>query len=77
MTDFLQIFYRDGGHGLSSFWRDQNGIWSNQFGPAQQLKGKLNGAPAACQIPGTGVAQVFYRGTDNSVYSQWRNTDGS
>jgi hypothetical protein len=38
----------------------------------------LNGDPVAAQVPGTDILQLFYRGTDNNIYSQWRNpVDGS
>jgi hypothetical protein len=29
------------------------------------------------QVPGTGILQLFYRGIDNSIWSQWRNPDGN
>jgi len=35
--------------------------------------GILNGDPNAARVPGTDVLQLFYRGTDNSVYTRWRN----
>jgi hypothetical protein len=77
MSDFLQLFYRGDDRALYSFWDEGNGVWSNKYGPPQRIGGVLNGAPVACQIPGTGVVQLFYRGTDNNVWSVWRNTDGS
>ena len=40
--------------------------------------GYLQGNPAAVQVPGTDILQVFYHGDDNTVWTLWRNpADGS
>jgi hypothetical protein len=51
--------------------------------PAQQWSGEneMTGYgvnnPAMAQIPGTNILQLFYRGQDGGLWTQWRNTDGS
>src|ERR1022692_344433 len=91
-TDLLQLFYRGTDNNVYSRWRNTDLSWSAEqnFGGVLNgdpiaadvvaptgIGGTLNGDPIAAQIPGTDLLQLFYRGTDNNVYSRWRNTDGS
>jgi len=84
ITGVLQLFYRGADNGVWSRWRNDGGSWSGE----QSLGGKLisgtasGSSPAgtkftAAVVPGTDVLQLFYRGTDNGVWSRWRNPDGS
>jgi hypothetical protein len=48
-----------------------------QLSLPQNLGGNhLNGVVFAAQIPGTNVLEVFYAGTDNGLWTRWRNPDG-
>jgi len=38
---------------------------------------KLKGEPIAAVVPGTQILQLFYRATDDSVWSRWRIPDGN
>jgi hypothetical protein len=75
--DILQLFYRGTDNSLYTRWRTpvngnpENGSWSGE----RHLGGILNGDPIAAQVPGTDILQLFYRGTDNSLYTRWRNPE--
>jgi hypothetical protein len=48
-----------------------------QWSGENNLGGDPNSIPFAIQVPGTNVLQIFYQGTDNALWTRWRNTDGT
>ena len=79
-----------GPNALWTTWRNQDGTWQQphqslgvppQPNPNLPPYTGLDGDPFAISLPGTGVLQevlqVFYRGTDNGLWSTWRNPDGT
>ena len=84
-TNILQIFYQGTDNGLWTRWRNTDGSWSSEVTLGGQLYsatysdvgGFVFTAPIAIQLPGTNILQVFYRGSDNALWTLWRNTDGS
>jgi hypothetical protein len=77
--DVLQVFYRGSDNALWTLWRNPpDGSTPPSWSSPHRLGGQLGGDPAVTQIPGTDVIQVFYRGSDNALWTLWRNPpDGS
>ena len=44
-----------------------------QWSSEQPLGGDPASDPYAIQVPGTNILQVFYQGTDNGLWTRWRN----
>ena len=41
------------------------------------MGGALGGDPVAAVVPGTNTVQLIYRGTDEAVWTRWREWDGT
>jgi hypothetical protein len=48
-----------------------------QWSSEQNLGGVPGSIPYAIQVPGTNILQIFYQGTDNGLWTRWRNTDAN
>jgi hypothetical protein len=44
-----------------------------QWSSEQDLGGDPASLPYAIQVPGTNILQLFYQGTDNGLWTRWRN----
>ena len=74
----VQLFYQGTGNAIWSRWRNPDGSWSAEQrigGGNVAVGGSLAGGITI--IPGTNVLQIFYVGTDDGVWSLWRNPDGT
>ncbi len=84
-SNILQVFYQGGDNALWTRWGSTNGSWSNEaslggqlyFDAANAAGSPVGAAPTAIQLPGTNDLEVFYRGSDNALWTLWRNADGS
>jgi hypothetical protein len=46
---------------------------AQQWSSEESLGGDPNSLIAPIQVPGTNILQIFYQGTDNAIWTQWRN----
>ncbi len=74
--DRLQTFVRGGGNDLYTKWQEADGSWSRDWYYVTDVKGLVDGQPAALRSP-EGLLHVFWRGPDNSVWEYRQQTINS
>jgi hypothetical protein len=78
-TDILHVFYRGTDRAVWTQSRTPDGHWPEAWaiaGSDYQKGPDLMGAPVAAADPNANTLHVFYRGTDNGLWTLSRTSDG-
>lgn len=72
-TQVLQVFYRDvATNQIETCYRNAAGPWTRPSG----LGEALNTNVAVAAVPDSLAVQLFFGGSDNDLYTRWRQADG-